>query len=87
MVVELSLVDLNDWHPNDLGFSQVDMSTYKSVSKVIKSFAGVFMYDGRGNHMYGPRSPGFFIGTRVHGCGGASAGSWSCRSPGDTWKR
>jgi RHS repeat-associated protein len=80
------LVALNHWHPNDLGFSDDDQRTYMRIAKAAKNFAGVFMFDAKGNHMYGPRSPGLF-GTRTHSCGGASANSWSCPIPAAGWAR
>ena len=76
-----SLVALNHLHPgNNLGFSPEDRKAYKTyINRGYSELRGIYMFDGRGNHWYGPKSPGFF-GKRTHSCGGASATTWTCPS-------
>jgi len=81
-----NLVAINHYHPNNLGFSRADKRTYHYLRNTRNSFRGVYMFDGRGNHRYGPKSPGFF-GRRTFNCGGASANAWSCPSVGLDWER
>jgi hypothetical protein len=52
----------------------------------IGALTGVYMFDGGGNHRYGPKAPGFF-GSRIFSCGGASATSWSCPTVSEDWKK
>ena len=80
------LVAINHYHPNNYGFSDSDKQTYRYLRDTRESFRGVYMFDGRGNHRYGPRSPGFF-GRRTFSCSGASASTWSCPAVGNDWKR
>lgn len=76
-----NLVDIHCPLQEERNFGTVAVLTEQNPGK-----PGVYMFDNRGNHMYGPRSPGFF-GTRTHGCGGASATSWSCPVFGEGWKK
>jgi hypothetical protein len=71
------LVALNHSHPNNLGFSSEDRTAYRKLSKGFSDFRGIYMFDGRGNHWFGPKSPGMF-GGRTHSCGGANAAAWNC---------
>jgi len=82
----VDLVAINHSHPNTNGFSRDDKKSYKSLVKVYGSFTCVYMFDGGGNHRYGPKAPGFF-GSRVFSCGGASATSWSCPTVSEDWKK
>ena len=78
------LVALNHLHPNnDLGFSQKDKDSYANWSQ-LKSFKGVFMFDGTGNHWYGPGREHWWGVDRTHSCGGA-ASSWSCDAEHPNW--
>jgi RHS repeat-associated protein len=83
-----NLVAINHYHPNDHGFSSADKKAYRNMRDTRDGFRGIYMFDGRGNHWYGPRRPTWWIfGTRTHSCGGAGASSWSCSTMGSDWSR
>jgi hypothetical protein len=63
-----NLVAVNHSHPDTLGISDYDKTAYARWQKHYPStFKGVYMFDARGNHMYGPKSPGVF-GTSTYDC-------------------
>jgi hypothetical protein len=78
-----TLVSLNHSHPNNFGFSGLDKKAYKDLRKTRAGFRGVYMFDGSGNHWYGPKRKIWGpISTRTHSCGGAAASTWSCPAVG-----
>ncbi|MCC8361834.1 FG-GAP-like repeat-containing protein [Lysobacter sp. A6] len=76
------LVAINHSHPDTGGFSTQDKTTYDNLRKRFpKTFIGVYMFDGKGNHWYGPdKIPGFrsqrdhMCGVNWEGCGALGEG-------------
>lgn len=78
--LQSNLVGINHSHPNALGFSRGDKSTYRDLRNGgFNKVRGIYMFDSRGNHWYGPsRKTWGPFSTRTHSCGGALATAWSC---------